>query len=169
MTIFHSSVKDLDSNALLSYAWIITVGSFLYPTRNSLLGVIPSLASSFIVIFFSVFDYLCFDSHSCIESLCIDSLRLILRVVLLLCVLIPCILFLLLSSTKKIWMHIRCWQIVDIPYIFFFYSVWKFLWPVSLKLPGLNFIPVTLISPYLKSHLHQSFIPISLKFTLLYV
>jgi len=30
-TLFHSGVKDLDSNALLSYAWIINVGSFLCP------------------------------------------------------------------------------------------------------------------------------------------
>jgi hypothetical protein len=40
-TVFHSGVKDLDSNALLSCAWIISVELFLYPARNSLLGIYP--------------------------------------------------------------------------------------------------------------------------------
>jgi len=34
-TVFHSGVKDLDSNALISYAWIITVGYFIFPVRKS--------------------------------------------------------------------------------------------------------------------------------------
>jgi hypothetical protein len=43
-TIFHSSFKYLDSNSLLSYVWIITVGSFLCPTRNSLPDVYSLLS-----------------------------------------------------------------------------------------------------------------------------